>query len=483
MSKIKKVLAVFLTLAMVMGMGLTSFAADSAKIVINNAGGDATFSYLQVIKSDPTKETGWDFTDSAIEKIYVNAFTSEGVGEPTGQQVIGFLKSNGADTAYATQIASALEAVIKSGYFTAEATKGATTPISVNAAGVYAIQGTETGYNYSPMAAYVGFAYSDNGQQDGVVESVNVNAKKAPSTVVKESDDEADVTEIGRTEGFTITGIVPYLPANATNVSYVFKDTLTGARYNTETEGDNTGLLKVTVTVDGDNGFTKDYYVQVENNSFSLDLKGDVLSTANTHQDRTITLKYEAIVTDVEVGNTVLVGDGSSAGENKYGFDDSKLYTGEITLTKYGEEETVVLQGAKFVMYKGTGDSTEYAKFENGLFAGWVKELEKASELTTDEKGQFLVKGLELGTYYFKETKAPEGYSINATDSEAILTLEGNETVATKIFNATTEMKDTKLSSLPSTGGIGTTIFTIGGCLIMIIAAALFFASRRKNNK
>ena len=40
-----------------------------------------------------------------------------------------------------------------------------------------------------------------------------------------------------------------------------------------------------------------------------------------------------------------------------------------------------------------------------------------------------------------------------------------------------------KGSSLPSTGGIGTTIFTIGGCLIMIIAAALFFASRRKENK
>lgn len=44
-------------------------------------------------------------------------------------------------------------------------------------------------------------------------------------------------------------------------------------------------------------------------------------------------------------------------------------------------------------------------------------------------------------------------------------------------------MADTKLNALPGTGGIGTTIFTIGGCLIMIIAAALFFASRRKENK
>ncbi|MEI3495409.1 MAG: LPXTG cell wall anchor domain-containing protein [Blautia obeum] len=44
-------------------------------------------------------------------------------------------------------------------------------------------------------------------------------------------------------------------------------------------------------------------------------------------------------------------------------------------------------------------------------------------------------------------------------------------------------MKDTKLSALPSTGGIGTTIFTIAGCLIMVTAAGLFFASRKRTNK
>lgn len=46
-----------------------------------------------------------------------------------------------------------------------------------------------------------------------------------------------------------------------------------------------------------------------------------------------------------------------------------------------------------------------------------------------------------------------------------------------------TDIPNTKLASLPSTGGIGTTIFTIGGCAVMIIAAALFFATRRKAEK
>ena len=46
-----------------------------------------------------------------------------------------------------------------------------------------------------------------------------------------------------------------------------------------------------------------------------------------------------------------------------------------------------------------------------------------------------------------------------------------------------TAIPNTKLSTLPGTGGIGTTIFTIGGCAIMIAAAGLYFASRRKENK
>ena len=45
------------------------------------------------------------------------------------------------------------------------------------------------------------------------------------------------------------------------------------------------------------------------------------------------------------------------------------------------------------------------------------------------------------------------------------------------------DIENTKLASLPETGGMGTTIFTIGGCLIMIVAAGLFFVTRRKAEK
>ena len=57
-----------------------------------------------------------------------------------------------------------------------------------------------------------------------------------------------------------------------------------------------------------------------------------------------------------------------------------------------------------------------------------------------------------------------------------ILDSRGNPTVEV-------DVADTQLHSLPHTGGIGTTIFTIGGCAIMIVAAGLFFATRRKTQK
>lgn len=141
--------------------------------------------------------------------------------------------------------------------------------------------------------------------------------------------------------------------------------------------------------------------------------------------------------------------------------------------------------------------------------------------------------GLDSGKYILEETKAPEGYSLNPVqipveikaeynkqegpakgtlewyqiivdgsvveengkvkDSKYELTAdkyEKDDTTGTmipsenpEVSSDTQEIPNTKLVQLPSTGGIGTTIFTIGGCAIMILAAGLFFASRRKAGK
>lgn len=474
MKKFKKIFAVLLTLAMVLGMSMTSFAAElTAKITVNNAGDNAKFKYLQVIKADPTTETGWAFATGQIANNYKTVFTNK-----TDQQI---LKEMINGTASASDIASALKNVKDANYSLSTET---VSPISVNAAGVYYIEGSEADYNYNPMAAYVSF--SEYNTATGIPASLadtSVEAKRQTSKVEKSSNSTNAVTEIGRTVTYTVESVVPYIPATDTNPKYIVKDTIQGADYVTVAEGDNEGKVAVSLEIGEIN--TTIYATVENNNSFTVDLSSYLEN--NTHANKDVVLTYQAVVTDVKVGNTVIVGDGSNDGESKYGSDTDNSYTGNITLTKYASDDNndelsdnAKLAGAGFKVSKIVDGKTSYATFTNNKLTGWVSEEKDGTEVTTGEDGTLKVEGLASGTYTFKEVTAPTGYHINETPTVVELTVSGT---ATDVFSATGNMIDSTLSSLPSTGGIGTTIFTIGGCAIMIIAAALFFASRRKAAK
>ena len=102
------------------------------------------------------------------------------------------------------------------------------------------------------------------------------------------------------------------------------------------------------------------------------------------------------------------------------------------------------------------------------------EEITKVTSIVA-KYGKVVAKGLDDGDYTIVETKAPKGYSV--VDVPNVKIINGDNPVATA------DVKDTKLNALPHTGGIGTTIFTIAGCLIMVTAAGLFFASRKRTNK
>lgn len=488
----KKIGALLVAAVMVLSMCTAVFAeGPTAEIRIKNAGTNATFDYLQVIVPDTQKETGWAFATPAIAEKYKTAFNEQNDQTIIKKMIVlesANTKYKGTEPATTGQIENALEAVLGDNIIMNAATKAATAPITVTSAGVYAIKGTEEGYAYSAMAAYI--AFTDYNIATGVPSKLNdkeIEAKKTPTTIEKTSDDDNKVVEIGRQVTYTVTGTVPYLPSTQDRF-YKIKDTISGASYNVvKTEGEHKGELEVTVNLDN-----KDYkkYVTVNNNSFELDLSEFVATNVNAN--KTITITYGATVTDTYVGNTVVAGDGKHWNKPNYGSKTEELFTGHISINKTGESNEP-LEGAGFKVYKEETENDvtvkKYAKFNNNNkleLAGWTINEAEATEITTDANGTATIYGLDLGTYKFKEVTAPSGYSINTNDVSGTIALQtGKEKAesAKDIVATNASMSDTKLNSLPSTGGMGTYLFTIIGVVVMAGAAGAFFISRRKGSE
>lgn len=483
MSKVKKILALSMAVATAMGMSVTAYALPagaSATITIDNAGENAKFNNVQVVVADPTTETGWNIVDD-----YYDEFQTE-FDDMTEQQILAGMIYEATGTVgteiqnFDTKYAAALNAICAT-IPAPTADTGSTSPFTVNSAGVYVIRGFEEGYTYGTMAAYISFgAYDTTTGVPATLNNATVEAKRVPTTVVKSSDDADKVTEIGKTLTYTVTGTVPYIPeTELSTAEYWVTDEITGAEYVL-----TDGVLKVTVTTSGE--FNKTYDVTPKEGQFTLDLT-EILA-GNTYANDVITISYQAKVTDIQVGNDVSVGTGANNGD--YGHDSDGSFTGNVKLLKLASDDTkddntdnAKLADADFVMYKVENEAKKYATVgDDGKLTGWVDDKKDATTLTTDENGEIKVEGLDLGTYWFEEIEAPTGYSLDTTPVDAEITLGGQ--TATAVINGEQAVKfNTTLSALPGTGGIGTTIFTIGGCVIMVTAAGLYFATRKKTEK
>lgn len=490
MKKVKRILAVLLAMAMILGMAVSASAAEKATITINNAG-NGKFSYVQVIEADQTKDTGWDFVDgyaqyftetfdiNDTQKIIKGLIYAENPVATEGEEIAGFVNK------YAAALQKVWDAM-------SVGTEDAT--IEVDEAGLYVIKGSEGNFNYNPMAVFIGMNY-ESGKPSGVVDAATVEAKKSPTYIEKEVDD--TIVETNQEVTYTVTSTVPYFPDQDTNRWYVITDTIKGAEYKLN-DGDTTMTVNVKVGDVANPDLNKDFTVTPGEGTFTLDLTDDTDFDFdnNKYANKTITITYKAIVTGLVIDNDVMIGEGENGVDDKYGSDHEDVISGTVTLVKTDDnentEDRIPLAGAEFVVQKTEEGKTVYAIFNTNnknTLEDWTEEIDEATVLTTNNEGKITVNGLAPDTKYeFKETKAPEGYSINETNvtvtwSDTDITEEEISNPNAAPIEGNASMLDTKLASLPGTGGIGTTIFTIGGCAIMIAAAGLYFASRRKENR
>ena len=155
------------------------------------------------------------------------------------------------------------------------------------------------------------------------------------------------------------------------------------------------------------------------------------------------------------------------------------------------------LADAKFKFYNE--DKSKVATFDSaGKFTGWETASDTAgTELTTPANGKITLKGLDADTYTLAETAAPEGY--NALDADVTVVLASNtntaanqgtdgtkQTDGTVTLNSSADLtlnvENNSGMELPSTGGIGTTIFYVIGA-ILVVGAGILLISRKKVGK
>lgn len=182
---------------------------------------------------------------------------------------------------------------------------------------------------------------------------------------------------------------------------------------------------------------------------------------------------------------------GSGTAEGKTTEDTVWVFTYEVDNTKYknavgsGNE----LKDAGFRLFKGDVEVGLIYDGEKGAYRPVAAE-EKAEEMKSATDGKFNIIGLDAGTYTLKETTTPEGYNtcapitieIKATHSE-----NTGGTVANLILTDSKNMSNDVInksgSTLPGTGGIGTTVFYIGGGCMVALAGVFLITKKRMGKK
>lgn len=532
---IKKLLAALLAVAMVCAMAIPAFAYNpgETKEDLNTKHDYGAFQIFDgVISKDNETLSGVDWgqnitepdifldnlkLDSTIGNQFSNAKTAQDV-----LMVISKWHDSDDDSiAFARVVCSYLypDADAKPKPVRTDHTGG----INIPKPGYYLIVDTSTFSDDDFYHAYNSFFLLNVPQAPYVV---LVNHKVVKPTVEKEVYDNND---IGSTGGWGSSAdhainepfqfrLIAKLPASENNGrAYDYYKKYTVCFNDTLSDGITFDKLdKVEIAnVDGGNPQVIDAanYTRNPNGSQSFKLSIDNVKTCaaaaglNLNEGATITVTYTAHLNEKAYVN---IAGGGTDNKNRVYLEYSNnpristsldhtpesevcVYTYQLNNTKYHDDDTTgnELAGAGFRLYsdKACTEEQEVKLYKEGAFYYPIKDAtdkDAVEMMISGQDGQFNVRGLDAGTYYLKETKTPDDYSpcddtkivISATHDEYNVTLSGESNLNNKIIN-----KKAGGITLPSTGGIGTTIFYVVGGGLMVAAIVLLVTKKRMENK
>lgn len=493
MKRMKKLFAILMTMAMVMGLGITGFAAENNSGDITVTGlvkEDTTIIVYQILKADENVNN-WEIVDWV--RNVENAVTLD---EQDNEYDINW------DKLYQS-LPSTDELQLNVNYWTATTNTGSHTFEDLPL-GAYLVRATSNVTGSGTMYNVMGTYNTDyNTEHLMVGKDATVYAKASTIPVTKEAKEGDNFVAKGEEVEFTVTTTFPSFTDEELAASpapvFKIKDTPTGL--------DITGVTAVYIgDVKEENKLSSDEYSAnygdgADAENYYIDLSSQI-GDENANAGKTVTVTYKATVTaDNGYSNTAnIVKNDTTIGTG----GDETGHTADITVVKKNESDEV-LSGAVFNVYMSAISEEDAAKEDSntrealyfigqdGVYSlaeqGETMKVDGDTTLTattdivTNSEGKVQIKGLGEGYYFFDEIEAPEGYTINPDGVKFTVSDQDEHGIEwTHNVSLNDSLIDTTMAALPSTGGMGTTLFTIAGCVIMISAAGLFFATRKKAN-
>lgn len=333
---------------------------------------------------------------------------------------------------------------------------------------------------------------------------------------------------IGDTVTYQLTSKVPDM-TGYTSYTFKFTDTLSKGLDLKAILSVKVGSTELKAGKTGANTYALSY--DKTNRILTVTLN-DFYNSYKDHVGETITVVYTAALNkDAVIGmnpntNKAVVeysNDPKSDGTGTSEPSIVKVHTFDFTIFKYylkdqkNQNDKTALAGAEFELYKANTEGTAAdtnAKINiidenNGVYRQATPEEASAAGFTSakivsDEDGKVLVKGLKAGTYYLKETKAPDGYNkllsdikieITAKYNDATGELESYSVIYTYNGNSTTVTNNDKATSpevpvenktgaqLPSTGSKGALMVTLAGIVLFgVLTASKAFGKKKAKN-